>query len=96
MRLDQIEGWTFIILVLLVWTPDLLWGKRNRHRREQKEMTNAEKEAINEANRKNHELCVAGFCLPTSYIKLNLPSSERQHIKMNLEVILSLFRLSSA
>jgi len=88
MRLDQIEGWTFIILVLLVWTPDLLWGKRNRHRREgKKEMTNAEKEAINEANRKNHELCVAGFCLPTSYIKLNLPSSERQHIKMNLEVL---------
>ena len=34
----------------------------------------------------NHELCVAGFCLPADYIKLNLPSSDRQHIKMNLEV----------
>ena len=92
MRLDKFEGWTFIILVLLVWTPDLLFAKnRNRHRRENEnlnKMTNAEKDAMNEAIRKNQELCVAGFCLPTSYIKLNLPSSERQHIKMNLEVII--------
>lgn len=79
------EGWLFVLLILLITSPEPLMGKRNRHNRAAPK-TNEEKAAINKKNMENHELCVAGFCLPADYVKLNLPSSDCQHIKMNLEV----------
>ena len=52
-------------------------GKRNkeRHNRE------ANKKSLVPANK-----CVADYCLPLEYNPLELPSSERQDVQINLEV----------
>ena len=86
---SSLEEWLLIILILLIIKPELLWCKKSRHNRE----TNKNNKDMNKKNNNKNgpeeifrEKCVSGFCLPAAYKQLDLPSSERQHIKMNLEV----------
>ena len=65
-----------VMLFLLILFAQELMGKRNkeRHNRE------ANKKLV-PANK-----CVADYCLPLEYNPLELPSSERQDVQINLEV----------
>ena len=63
------------MLFLLVLFAQELMGKRNKERHNR------------EANKKQPpQKCVADYCLPLEYNALELPSSERQDVQINLEV----------
>ena len=64
---------SFVILLMMAHVP-MLMGKRNRHNRD------AAKKPEKEQN------CVADFCLPHNYNSLELPSSDKQFVDINLEV----------
>ena len=64
-----------VMLFLLVLFAQELMGKRNKERHNR------------EANKKPApQKCVADYCLPLEYNALELPSSERQDVQINLEV----------
>ena len=64
-----------VMLFLLVLFAQELMGKRNKERHNR------------EANKKPlPQKCVADYCLPLEYNALELPSSERQDVQINLEV----------
>ena len=64
-----------VMLFLLVLFAQELMGKRNKERHNR------------EANKKpTPQKCVADYCLPLEYNALELPSSERQDVQINLEV----------
>ena len=65
-----------VMLFLLLLFAQELMGKRNkeRHNREANKKAAPAKE------------CVADYCLPLEYNPLELPSSERQDVQINLEV----------
>ena len=65
-----------VILFLLMLFAQELMGKRNKERHNR------------EANKKSAPAkeCVADYCLPLEYNPLELPSSERQDVQINLEV----------
>lgn len=64
------------MLFLLVLFAQELMGKRNKERHNR------------EANKKQPpQKCVADYCLPLEYNALELPSSERQDVQINLEVL---------
>ena len=65
--------WSLILILIMAHVP-LLMGKRNRHNRD------AAKKPEKEQN------CVADFCLPHNYNSLELPSSDKQTVAINLEV----------
>ena len=68
-----------VMLFLLVLFAQELMGKRNKERHNR------------EANKKQvPQKCVADYCLPLEYNALELPSSERQDVQINLEVRTSL------
>ena len=63
------------MLFLLVLFAQELMGKRNKERHNR------------EANKKQPpQKCVADYCLPLEYNALELPSSERLDVQINLEV----------
>jgi len=66
-----------VILFLLMLFAQELMGKRNKERHNR------------EANKKSAPAkeCVADYCLPNEYNPLELPSSERQDVQINLEVL---------
>ena len=66
-----------VVLLVVAFTPDLLLGKRNRERHNR---------AATSGEKKLPEKCVSGYCLPSDYNPLDLPSSDKQDVKMNLEV----------
>ena len=65
-----------VMIFLLVLFAQELMGKRNKERHNR------------EANKKpkTSQECVADYCLPLEYNPLELPSSERQDVQINLEV----------
>ena len=72
---EQPPFWALAIILLLAQAP-LLMGKSNRQRHSR------------QAAQKAPPLeCVADYCLPHDYNPLELPTSERQDIQINLEVI---------
>ena len=63
-----------VMLFLLVLFAQELMGKRNKERHNR------------EANKKTiPQKCVADYCLPLEYNALELPSSERQDVQINLD-----------
>ena len=66
-----------VMLFLLILFAQELMGKRNKERHN--------REANKKSNEKAKE-CVADYCLPLEYNPLELPSSERQDVQINLEV----------
>ena len=64
------------MLFLLVLFAQELMGKRNKERHNREANKKIEKPAK----------CVADYCLPLEYNALELPSSERQDVQINLEV----------
>jgi len=65
------------MLFLLVLFAQELMGKRNKERHNREANKKIEKPAK----------CVADYCLPLEYNALELPSSERQDVQINLEVL---------
>lgn len=70
------------LLLLLAQTPQLM-GKSSRNR--QRHNRAAEKVPPME--------CVADYCLPHDYNALELPSSDRQDVQINLEVLLIMIHI---
>lgn len=65
------------LLLLLAQTPQLM-GKSSRNRQRHNRAATVEKAPME---------CVADYCLPHDYNALELPSSDRQDVQINLEVI---------
>ena len=61
------------LLILIMAHVPLLMGKRNRHNRDA-------------AKKPDKGHCASDFCLPNNYNSLELPSSDKQIVAINLEV----------
>ena len=59
-------------------------GKRRDHKDQQQNRNNLG----TKNNKKGEDTCVSGYCLDPTYNKLELPSSEKNHVRINLEVSL--------
>ena len=87
MRQPTFFGIMVSAIVLLLFAQDLLvLGKRNkeRHNRDANNERNGEKDKGK--GRDKPQQCVSDYCLPHDYNALDLPSSERQDVQINLEV----------
>lgn len=69
-----------MVVIILAFTTDELQGKRNKERHN-RESTKKAEESV-----KKVDTCVSGYCIGPTYNSLELPSTGRQDVKMNLEV----------
>ena len=69
-----------ISVIFLAFAIAPLDGKRNRDRRNNGENSG------NDRKTKKEDTCVMGYCLDPMYNKLELPTSDKTHVRMNLEV----------
>ena len=65
-----------LLILIMAHVPLLITGKRNRHNRDNRE-------SVKKPD-KGH--CASDFCLPNNYNSLELPSSDKQIVAINLEV----------
>ena len=70
-----------LLILIMAHVPLLITGKRNRHNRDNRE-------SVKKPD-KGH--CASDFCLPNNYNSLELPSSDKQIVAINLEVSIVLW-----
>ena len=79
MGLSAIQYLILLAVIILIFATDLLVGKRNRDRHGG---GNGAKDKKNVAE----DTCVNGYCIDPTYNKLELPSKQPSHVRINLEV----------
>ena len=78
MRLSATQYLVLVTVIILVFSTDLLVGKRNRDRHG---AGNGAKDKP-----KQEGTCVNGYCLDPAYNKLELPPTKPSKVRINLEV----------
>ena len=78
MGLSATQYLILLAVIILTFATDLLVGKRNRDRHEARNGAKDKKTA--------EDTCVNGYCIDPTYNKLELPSKQPSHVRINLEV----------
>ena len=78
MGLSSTQYLILLAVIILTFATDLLVGKRNRDRHGSGNGAKDKKTA--------EDTCVNGYCIDPTYNKLELPSKQPSHVRINLEV----------
>ena len=85
MGLSAPQYFILLSVIILAFATDFLVGKRNRDRHGN---GNGAKDKLKVAE----DTCVNGYCLDPTYNKLELPSTKKSHVRINLEVIMKVHK----
>ena len=73
-------------MIILAFATDFLVGRRQN--RDRHGNGNGAKDKLKVAE----DTCVNGYCLDPTYNKLELPSTKKSHVRINLEVIMKVHK----